>query len=98
MTLPIHWSQQARADLLAIVRYISERDPDAARRLRDCIVSAVTTTGDHPYLYRPGRIAGTRELIAHPNYLVVYKVSERVDVLGVLHSRQRYPLDDQARR
>ena len=97
MTLPIHWSQQARADLLEIVRYISERDPDAARRLRDGIVNAVATTSDHPCLYKPGRIAGTRELIAHPNYIVVYKVGERVDVLGVLHSRQRYPLDDQVR-
>ena len=27
------------------------------------------------YLYKPGRVAGTRELIAHPNYIVVYKAN-----------------------
>ena len=91
MTLPIHWGQQARADLLAIVCYISEHDPTAARRLRDSILDAVSTTGDHPYLYKPGRIAGTREIVAHPNYIVVYKVGQRIEVLSVLHSRQRYP-------
>ena len=91
MTLAIQWREQARADLRAIVQYISDRDPAAARRLRDAILDAVATTAEHPYLYRHGRVPGTRELVAHPNYIVVYLVGDRIEVLNVLHARQIYP-------
>jgi len=45
----------------------------------------------HPYMYRPGRIPGTREAVVHPNYLLVYAVGEGIDLLAVLHARQQYP-------
>ncbi len=45
-----------------------------------------------PYLFRRGRVPGTREYVVHPNYIVVYRVGQNViDVLRVLHSRQQYP-------
>ena len=45
-----------------------------------------------PYLFRPGRVSGTRERVVHPNYIVVYQVGDdAIDILRVLHSRQRYP-------
>lgn len=28
--------------------------------------------------YRPGRVDGTRECVVHPNYIVVYRVNERL--------------------
>jgi plasmid stabilization system protein ParE len=32
------------------------------------------------------------EIVAHPNYIVVYQVkADTIDVLRVLHSRQQYP-------
>jgi len=47
---------------------------------------------EHPYLYRFGRVPGTRELIAHPNYILVYRVAaDAVEVVNVLHARQQYP-------
>ena len=45
-----------------------------------------------PYLYRSGRVPGTCELVAHPNYVLVYRVAaECIEVVSVLHSRQEYP-------
>ncbi len=45
-----------------------------------------------PFLFRPGRVAGTREHVVHPNYIVVFQVrTDVIDILRVLHSRQQYP-------
>lgn len=47
-------------------------------------------------MFRVGRVAGTREIVAHPNYIVVYRVlSDHIDVVAVLHSRQQYPPGDE---
>lgn len=92
MTLPIHWRSTARDRLAAIVSYVAERDPQAARRLKARLESAPLPLSEHPYLYPAGRVAGTRELVAHPNYVLVYRVAaERVEVVTVLHTRQQYP-------
>ncbi|WP_367613606.1 type II toxin-antitoxin system RelE/ParE family toxin [Sphingomonas sp. AP4-R1] len=29
--------------------------------------------------------------MAHPNYILVYRVTEAIEVLAVLHARQLYP-------
>jgi toxin ParE1/3/4 len=78
VTLAIQWRASARAGLRAIVQYISDRDPAAARKLRDAILDAVATSAEHPYLYRNGRVPGTRELVAHPNYIVLYLVGDHI--------------------
>ncbi len=47
---------------------------------------------EHPYLYRSGRAPGTRELVAHPNYVLVYRVTlKRIEVVNIIHARQEYP-------
>ncbi len=67
----IEWSQLARDDLLAIVDYISDDNPDAAQRLKDEIEAKVAKLPEHPRLYRVGRIEGTREMVVRTNYIVV---------------------------
>jgi len=90
--LPIVWRATARDDLLQIIRYIANEDPKAARQLKERLESVVLPLAEHPYLYRFGRVPGTRELIAHPNYILVYRVAaEAVEVVNVLHARQQYP-------
>ena len=60
--------------------------------MKSVIEEAVQPLAEHPYLFRPGRVPGTRELIAHPNYLIVYRVTaEQVEIVSVLHARQQYP-------
>ena len=59
----VEWRQTARADLLTIVDYISDDNPDVAPQLKDDIEAKVAMLPEHPKLYRPGRVAGTREMI-----------------------------------
>ncbi len=90
--LPIVCRATARDDLLQIIRYIANEDPKAARQLKERLESVVLPLAEHPYLYRFGRVPGTRELIAHPNYILVYRVAaDAVEVVNVLHARQQYP-------
>ncbi|MGL4860177.1 MAG: type II toxin-antitoxin system RelE/ParE family toxin [Enterobacteriaceae bacterium] len=90
--LPIIWRQSARNDLANIIRYIANENPFAARRIKTLIEDAIQPTAEHPYLFRAGRVPGTRELVAHPNYIIIYQVStDQITVLNVLHARQQYP-------
>jgi len=90
--LPLRWRAAALDDLDRLIGYIAQFNPAAAEALRDRIESVVLPLSEHPYLYRPGRVPGTRELVAHPNYIVVYSVlADCVEIVNVLHARQQYP-------
>ncbi len=78
--------------MVEIIDYIEQRNPSAAQSLLAAIVQSAENLPLMPYLFRPGRVAGTRELVVHPNYIVVYQVGvETIDILRILHSRQQYP-------
>jgi toxin ParE1/3/4 len=86
------WSDRSKAQLRAISQYISQHDDNAADRLLDRITANAERLIDYPYMYREGRIAGTREALVHPNYLLIYRVTaDSVRILRVLHTRQQYP-------
>ncbi|XKF15854.1 type II toxin-antitoxin system RelE/ParE family toxin [Halomonas sp. BLK-85] len=90
--LPVIWRQTAREDLAKLLHHIALENPHAARRLKARLESVVLPLSEHPYLYRVGELPGTREIVAHPNYVVVYRVAvNRVDIVNVLHARQEYP-------
>ena len=88
----VRWTEEATTDLVDIVDYIKQRNVSAAQSLFAAIVQSAENLPLMPYLFRPGRVAGTRELVVHPNYIVVYQVdSDVIDILRILHSRQQYP-------
>jgi addiction module RelE/StbE family toxin len=88
----LEWRESARADLLAIVDYISDDNPEAAQQLKDDIEAKVAKLAEHPKLYRPGRVAGTREMVVRRNYVVIYVEDARaVSILRVLHASQQWP-------
>jgi toxin ParE1/3/4 len=89
--LTLIWRPAARRDLTEIITYIAERHPPAAERLGDAIRHTAERLPDHPFIHRRGRVAGTREAIVHPNYILVYRVADTIEVLAVLHARQQYP-------
>lgn len=88
----LEWREAARSDLLAIIDYISDDNPDAAQRLKDDIEAKVAALPSHPMLYRAGRVPGTREMVVRSNYVVVYMEDRHVImVLRVLHAAQLWP-------
>lgn len=92
MVLKLEWLELARDDLFSIIEYVSEENPDAAQRLLDDISSKVSKLSDFPKVGRPGRVEGTRELVALANYIVVYQEdSSSIRVLRVLHAAQKWP-------
>lgn len=87
----VEWRPEARSDLLQIFDYIGDRNLVAALELNQAIETATSALPEHPYLYRCGRLPDTREIVVHPNYLVVYRVTDQIQILSVLHARQEYP-------
>ena len=90
--LNLEWKATAIADLLAIVDYISDDNPDAAQTLKDEIEAKTSRLPDNPQLYRVGRVDGTREMVVRPNYIVIYvEDAVAVTILRVLHAAQQWP-------
>ncbi|MDR2128133.1 MAG: type II toxin-antitoxin system RelE/ParE family toxin [Burkholderiaceae bacterium] len=56
-------------------------------------LEALNTLPEHPHMYRPSsRVPGCREIVAHPNYIVLYRVGlSSIDVIRVIHARREYP-------
>ena len=91
----ILWLDRAEADLDELFDYILDRDPRAARRVYDAIRGRVELLSDQPAMGRPGRVAGTRELVITGRpYIVAYTVDNQIDavvILRVLHGTRRWP-------
>jgi len=86
------WTRLANADRQKIREYIAQDNPAAALALDELFSEKTKRLVDHPSLGRPGRIAGTRELVAHQNYILVYDiVGDQVRLLRVLHASRQYP-------
>jgi toxin ParE1/3/4 len=92
MTLPLHWRASARDDPASIICFIAQENPRAASNLKALVEASVLPISEHPYLFKPGRLPGTREIVVHPNYIVIYRVAINcIEVVNVVHARQEYP-------
>lgn len=90
--LTVKWTDEARKQLLTLIGFIAEENPTAAESLLERLQNAVIPLAEYPDLYRAGRVPGTREIVVHPNYILVYQTnSEHIRILAVLHARQKYP-------
>lgn len=90
--LKLVWRPDALDDLTTIITYIAARNLSAAERLQAAIETCAEGLPDRPFMYRPGRIPGTREAVVHPNYIIVYRVTlDAVEIVNVVHARQDYP-------
>ena len=87
----LFWTSAAMQDREAIYDYIAADNPVSALALDELLAEKAGRLVDHPSLGRPGRVAGTRELIAHRHYILIYDLAgERVRVLRVLHAARHW--------
>ena len=73
-----------------IREHIAWDNATAALALDELFTKKAALLSDQPGVGRPGRLPGTRELVAHPSYILIYDVAEDlVRVLRVLHAAQQ---------
>lgn len=87
------WSPRAVGHLRALRAYIAQNNPEAAADIASALLTAVARLAELPNLGRPGRLAGTRELVVPgTRYIVAYRVrTRRLEILAVFHGRQTWP-------
>jgi toxin ParE1/3/4 len=73
------WTPRALRDVADVLTHIAKEDPGAAGRLNERLLDLVETTlTAQPNIGRPGRVAGTREMVVHPSYILAYRVEGAV--------------------
>ncbi|MDA8095870.1 MAG: type II toxin-antitoxin system RelE/ParE family toxin [Betaproteobacteria bacterium] len=88
----LFWTPEATQDRDEIYDHNEADNPAAALALDELFEEKARRLIGHPGLGRPGRVAGTHELVAHQNYILVYDVAgDRVRVLRVLHAARQWP-------
>lgn len=91
--LPVVWTEAADEDLASITECIGEDNISAAERLWHRIRSCVLPLSAYPYLYPLSeRASGLRESVAHPNYIILYRVTvSSIEIVSVIHARIKFP-------
>ncbi len=88
----LRWEAEARRQYRDSLTYIAAQNAAAAEGLGEEIARKLDLLVQFPEIGRKGRVARTRELVVHPNYIVVYAVRKHtIDVIRFLHVRKLYP-------
>ncbi|MDR2196331.1 MAG: type II toxin-antitoxin system RelE/ParE family toxin [Gallionellaceae bacterium] len=86
------WTPEAERDRADIWDYIAADNPDAAVQMDTLFSDAAARLVAHPKLGKAGEIQGTRELIPHESYRLVYEIDgDTVWVLALLNTAQQWP-------
>ena len=90
--MELFWTPEAIHDREVIYDYIEADNPVAALALDELFEEKAGRLVDRPGMGRIGRVMGTRELVAHKNYILVYDVTTNLlRVLRVLHTARQWP-------
>ena len=91
--MQLRWTEEAANDLEQIANYLFEHMSEHAADLVREIYRAPAALLQFPYRGRPGRKAGTRELVlAVRPCIVIYRiVGEMIQLVRILHSAQKWP-------
>ena len=86
----IRWTPAAAADLQHIGDYLKDHHPHYRQATMRKLYETIRGLKDAPYRGRPGREAGTREILFPPMpYIAVYRVREQsIEILRIWHTAQ----------
>ena len=89
----IRWTPPAAADLQSINDYLKEHRPEYREPTTRKIYEKIRALKESPYLGRPGRVEGTREILFPPMpYFAVYRVSGlTIEIWRIYHGAQNRP-------
>lgn len=86
------WAREARDDRADIWEFIAAESPAAAMRIDHLFSDAAQRLAVHPLIGKDGTVSGTRELVVHENYRLVYEINDDVIwVLALVHAARRWP-------
>lgn len=75
-----------------VFAFIAADSPRAAARIDDLFGAAAERLGTHPSMGRVGAVPGTREVLVHESWKLVYEVGDDVvSVVAVVHTARRWP-------
>ena len=88
----VKWTRRALREQDEAFEWIVTENPKAAGEVIERVHVATRLLADQPRMGRPGRIAGTRELvIARTPYVVVYRIAAgNLDILAVIHHARNW--------
>lgn len=90
--MKVRWSQDAEQDRREIFDFIEADNPVAAAKMDLLFEKAADRAASFPQMGRPGELPGTREMIPHPNYRLVYEIQDdAVYIHAVLHTARQWP-------
>jgi toxin ParE1/3/4 len=90
--MSVKWLKVALRNLGDIADYIAEDSPGRATTFVQEIRLKTNLLVDFPSVGRAGRVVGTRELVVHKNYIVVYRMKAgHIEILRVRHVAQKHP-------
>ncbi len=88
------WTRVANADRSEIRAHIGRDNPAAALAIDELFSEKAARLSDYPGLGRPGRVPGTRELVVHQNYIIIYDIAaDLLRILRILHATKQWPAD-----
>lgn len=86
------WATAAEQDRVDIFDFIAQDNPLAAMEMDERFSQAAGRLGMHPEVGKPGLIAGTRELIPHESFRLVYEVQQdELWILALVHTARLWP-------
>ena len=91
--MQVKWLRRALQNLDEEAANIAMDSPRMASEFVLHLRDSASTLAEHPNMGRPGRIAGTRELVVTRfSYILPYRVRDgAVEILRVFHTARKWP-------
>ncbi len=91
--MKLRYTNQAKADIESLYKYIARDDPDTAQGVVERVTAMIEYLPENPALGQRGRAPGSLELLV-PSvpFVVVYRIgAENIDILAIIHRSRRWP-------